>query len=357
MTVTGYASSSNARSRARSPRCGREAQGHSDERPDEGAAGEGGRRRDRGDEQRARRGDAGAHPRRPLAGTASNDPLYVVDGIPITGGIQDSIPQMIESIDVLKDAAATAIYGSRGANGVILVTTKKGVQDGKHAHDVQRRQYYGDAAAGADHPDDEHAAVREVPAGRGRCSTGQDTSTREGAAGQTFVPGTTTSKRMYAYQNNIESDWQRAVLRTACSRSFQGGLTGSGADTRYSLSGNYFDQRGLIPGQGYHRGTGFASVDHTRGPAACRRSAPTCRASVRTWAKGGGAFGYATAMTPFGAADNYTNPDSAGLFDPRPDDDPLNINPLLEATSRSSASRRRTASSVRRSPNCRWPKG
>ena len=58
--------------------------------------------------------------------TASNEPLYVVDGVPLGGGIQDFNPQMIESIDVLKDAAATAIYGSRGANGVILVTTKKG---------------------------------------------------------------------------------------------------------------------------------------------------------------------------------------------------------------------------------------
>ena len=56
--------------------------------------------------------------------TASNEPLFVVDGIPITGGIQDFNPQQIESIEVLKDASATAIYGSRGANGVVLVTTK-----------------------------------------------------------------------------------------------------------------------------------------------------------------------------------------------------------------------------------------
>ena len=60
--------------------------------------------------------------------TASNDPLYVVDGIPLlsTSGIESLNPQDIESVDVLKDASATAIYGSRGANGVILVTTKKG---------------------------------------------------------------------------------------------------------------------------------------------------------------------------------------------------------------------------------------
>ncbi len=67
--------------------------------------------------------------------TASNEPLYVVDGVPLGGGIQDFNPQMIESIDILKDAAATAIYGSRGANGVILVTTKKGGA-GRHPHAV-----------------------------------------------------------------------------------------------------------------------------------------------------------------------------------------------------------------------------
>lgn len=59
--------------------------------------------------------------------TASNDPLYVVDGIPLSaGGIEAINPQDIESIDVLKDASATAIYGSKGANGVVIVTTKKG---------------------------------------------------------------------------------------------------------------------------------------------------------------------------------------------------------------------------------------
>src|SRR4051812_1599659 len=57
---------------------------------------------------------------------ASNDPLYVLDGIPMAGGIGDLNPGDIQSIEVLKDASATAIYGSRGANGVVLVTSKKG---------------------------------------------------------------------------------------------------------------------------------------------------------------------------------------------------------------------------------------
>src|SRR5690554_1101758 len=62
--------------------------------------------------------------------TASNDPLYVVDGIPISRGLSEINPSDIESIEVLKDASATAIYGSRGANGVIIITTKRG-KEGK----------------------------------------------------------------------------------------------------------------------------------------------------------------------------------------------------------------------------------
>ena len=58
--------------------------------------------------------------------TASNEPLYVIDGVPVTGGIGEISPADIESMEVLKDASATAIYGARGANGVILITTKQG---------------------------------------------------------------------------------------------------------------------------------------------------------------------------------------------------------------------------------------
>src|SRR5204863_7180595 len=58
--------------------------------------------------------------------TASNAPLYVLDGIPMAGGIGDLNPNDIESIEILKDASATAIYGARGASGVVLITTKQG---------------------------------------------------------------------------------------------------------------------------------------------------------------------------------------------------------------------------------------
>ena len=71
---------------------------------------------------------------------ASNEPLYVIDGIPTVGGLEDINPQDITSMEVLKDASATAIYGSRGSNGVVLITTKRG---GAGKTTVSLDSYYG----------------------------------------------------------------------------------------------------------------------------------------------------------------------------------------------------------------------
>ncbi|MEO8622116.1 MAG: SusC/RagA family TonB-linked outer membrane protein [bacterium] len=262
--------------------------------------------------------------------TASNEPLYVVDGIPISGGIQDFNPQVIETIDVLKDASATAIYGSRGANGVILVTTKKGIQDGK-----MHSQYSADSYYGRQDPVKlmpmmnmaQYTKLLQDGAAYANGAMNGDTSLAKVLAGQSFVNG--VPKRLYAFKNGIETDWLRTVLQNTDQRSFQGGVVGSSADTRYNVSGNYFDQGGLIPGQGYHRGAAFSSVDHSAGRLRVGISANTARVN-QDIGEGGGAFGYTAAMQPYGSPFNFTNPDSTGLYDPRPDDDQLNINPLLE---------------------------
>ena len=253
--------------------------------------------------------------------TASNEPLYVVDGVPLGGGIQDFNPQMIESIDVLKDAAATAIYGSRGANGVILVTTKKGTTDGRLHSTYSADMYYGN-----------QAPVRLIP----MMNTDQYLHYMKDAAaanGQdTSLAKIFTTKQQLAIKNGYSTDWQRAVIRDGLQRSAQGGVNGTTGDTRYALSGNYFGQQGMIPGQGYNRGAAFASIDHTSDRLRLGLSANTSRITTDQ-GEGGAAYGYALAMTPIGRPMNYTNPDSAGLLDPRPDDDPLNINPVLEAQS------------------------
>jgi TonB-linked SusC/RagA family outer membrane protein len=253
--------------------------------------------------------------------TASNDPLYVVDGIPITGGIQDFSPQQIESIEVLKDAAATAVYGSRGANGVILVTTRKGTNDGKLHTNYNVDVYYG-----AQQP------VQLIP----MMNLTQYVRYMKDAAAannqDTSLAKIFTAKQQRAIQENLSTDWQRAVLRDGKQRSAQAGLTGSTADTRFALNGNWFDQVGVIPGQGYTRGAAFASIEHQQKRLRLGLSANASRITT-DMGEGGAAYGYALAMTPLGTPTNYTNPDSAGLLDPRPDDDPLNINPVLEAQS------------------------
>jgi TonB-linked SusC/RagA family outer membrane protein len=154
-----------------------------------------------------------------------------------------------------------------------------------------------------------------------------DTTLAKVLAGQSFVGG--IPKRLYAFNNNIQTDWFNTVLQDSHQNSFQGSLMGSSPDTRYTASGNYFDQGGLIPGQGYRRGSGFASLDHDAGRLHVGVSTNVGRI-YQDIGESGGAFGYTAAMQPYGRPLNYTNPDSAGLFDPRPDDDQLNINPLLE---------------------------
>ncbi|MFR0773715.1 MAG: TonB-dependent receptor plug domain-containing protein [Alistipes finegoldii] len=96
--------------------------------------------------------------------TASNDPLIILDGIPYSGGLADLDPNIIESLSVLKDASAVAIYGSRGSNGVILIQTKRGIE-GQFPCDLQdetlRRR------ADAAHRDDGSQRVHPFQTGYG----------------------------------------------------------------------------------------------------------------------------------------------------------------------------------------------
>jgi TonB-dependent SusC/RagA subfamily outer membrane receptor len=241
--------------------------------------------------------------------SASNEPLYVIDGIPISGGIQDFNPAIIASYDVLKDAAATAIYGSRGANGVILITTKKGIQDGK-----MHSQYTFDSYAGRQNPVkvlnmmnmQQYTRMLQDGAFYNGGALNGDTTLAKVLAGQSFVGG--IPKRLYAFNNNLQTDWFNTVLQDSHQNSFQGSLMGSSPDTRYTASGNYFDQGGLIPGQGYRRGSGFASVDHDAGRLHVGVSTNIGRI-YQDIGESGGAFGYTAAMQPYGRPLNYTNPD------------------------------------------------
>lgn len=175
--------------------------------------------------------------------TASTQPLYVIDGVPMAGGDVETDfseprtamdfldPSDIQSIEVLKDASATSIYGARGANGVILITTKKGSVGISNvvfsattgistlAHKIQmmttrQAQEYWELAKQRD--------------------------------GQVLPP--LDSSRL-----DVNTDWQRVITQNVPSQSYHLGFEGGQQTTQYNLSFNYSDQDGLLKYTGYTR--------------------------------------------------------------------------------------------------------
>jgi TonB-linked SusC/RagA family outer membrane protein len=162
-------------------------------------------------------------------GTINNsDPLYIVDGIPVDG-LDFLNTNDIESINILKDAASASIYGSRGANGVVLITTKGGKRN--MAGTITYDGYYGmqQAARLVDLLTAEEYAVIQNEAYI--------------AAGKTPLPEFANPSAL-----GEGTDWQEAIFDGAPIMSHQLSFTGGGEKSSYSLSGNYFSQDGIVGG-------------------------------------------------------------------------------------------------------------
>lgn len=173
--------------------------------------------------------------------TASNDPLIVLDGIPFVGSIGDINPTDIKSIDVLKDASATAIYGSRGANGVILITTNRG-QVGAPAK-VSYNAYYGIQTLFAKYPmmnGPEFVALRK-------------------AAGETGAKYVNAADEA----DNVDTDWQKLLYQNGAVSSHDVGVSGGSEGGSYNFGAGYYSNKGLIPTQQYTRYSLRGSVDQT----------------------------------------------------------------------------------------------
>jgi TonB-linked SusC/RagA family outer membrane protein len=165
---------------------------------------------------------------------AGNDPLFVVDGYPLnnTDNFYNIAPADIQSIQILKDAAACAIYGSRGGNGIILVTTKRGVA-GKTKFsatvyhgitDVSKKIKLLDADQYMDYTKEAYAN-----------------------AGKTF-PGALIDSTQWANTN-----WQDQIFKAANQDYYQLAASGGSDASRFYISGNYFNQQGVIPGTSFKR--------------------------------------------------------------------------------------------------------
>ncbi|MFC4212318.1 SusC/RagA family TonB-linked outer membrane protein [Pedobacter lithocola] len=175
--------------------------------------------------------------------SSSNDPLYVVDGYPLQTGANFSLinPSDIESIEVLKDAASAAIYGSRAANGVVLVTTKRG-KSGKTVFSVsaysgiQQVNKYIDVLS-------KDQYVQQVKA-LSRIKNLQYPAILDGDI-----------------SNLPDVDWQKEIFRTAPIRSFEFNASGGSEKVRFSASAGIFKQKGVLIGTEYSRYTTRLNLD------------------------------------------------------------------------------------------------
>lgn len=169
---------------------------------------------------------------------ADNSPLIVVDGIPYSGNISDLNPNDIQSIEILKDASSAAIYGSRGSNGVILISTKEGVEgqvrisyDGYYS--VQKFSFLPDYMDGSQFYDFK----------------------------MTRFPGAMTRSEREIYESGTWTDWIKTGLQNGASNQHTLSVSGGSNNTKFFVSGNYLDIQGLSLNDNFQRLTSRINLD------------------------------------------------------------------------------------------------
>ena len=178
--------------------------------------------------------------------TQSTTPLYVLDGFPIENLDPSTInPEDIESISILKDASSTAIYGSRGANGVVLIQTKKG-KVGKAVTTLT-------GSLGFQLPPKAIPMMSPYEFIKYQ----QELEPNAWITPKYFAGG----KTLDDYKNAEGINWQDQVLQTGVLQTYNLAIRGGTEKTRYSISGNIFDQKGVILNTGLSRYAGRVSID------------------------------------------------------------------------------------------------
>ncbi|TKB97792.1 SusC/RagA family TonB-linked outer membrane protein [Pedobacter cryophilus] len=192
---------------------------------------------------------------------ASSQPLYVVDGVPISTGsytqigaggqtsnaLSDINPNDIESIEVLKDAASSAIYGSRAANGVVIVNTKRGANQ---TTKISFNSYYGQQ---------EVNKLLPLISGQQYIELMNEAVLNRRGPGNNYGTLTGLSADPATYAN---TDWQNEIFRTAPIKNYDLSARGGNDKTKFSISGSYFDQEGIVIASGFKRWSGRINVDN-----------------------------------------------------------------------------------------------
>ena len=195
--------------------------------------------------------------------SATNEPLIVVDGIPFNGSINDLNQDDVTSVEILKDASATAIYGSRGANGVILVSTKRG-KAGKPV--VTYNAYTGFVKIQKEFPvmnTQEFSEFKKWALYNGRF-TGNN-RTYSGPDDPLLISQNFTPEELESIKTGRSTNWQELIYKTGIITNHQLGYSGGTDMTQYALSAGYFKETGIYYGQGFERFSLKASVDQQFG--------------------------------------------------------------------------------------------
>jgi TonB-linked SusC/RagA family outer membrane protein len=282
-----------------------------------------------------------------------DNPVVVVDGIITPYSLSDFNPLDIESVDVLKDASATAIYGARGANGVIIVTTKKG-KAGKMSVDVHSYMSFDsplrelDVLNGGEFADLRRIANRNVNASFSKYPTpASDLSifpeqiTRESVLmgyqwrdRANLIPelrGTTAAEKtawgvdsvpVYNGANVRNTDWQKMGLQTGITQNYQLRVSGGTEKMRGSFSGDYYKQKGVQLGSDYTRFSGSLNLDFKPSKIFGMGAAMNASSIIQNY--GPEIYGGVSGQLPIAL------PDTNGQFIYRPGEDINIVNPLRD---------------------------
>lgn len=163
----------------------------------------------------------------------NNDPLYVIDGF-VGANYNLLNPNDIESIQILKDAASTSIYGSRGANGVVIITTKKGTKGIKVSYEGQ-------------------GSVSNVIKTFDILPAGEFAEIVNARAVATGSNRPFTDAQIQGFKQNGGTDWQDLVYRNGSGQQHQVSVSGGNEKTSFLISGNYVNQKGIVENSGFKR--------------------------------------------------------------------------------------------------------
>ena len=228
---------------------------------------------------------------RGFGSTNNNSPLYVIDGVPTQGTLNQINPNDIESMQVLKDASAASIYGARAANGVVIITTKRGGEgEPKISFDMytgtqqlgktldllntkELGQYYFESQIGAGRP------AGTSPSAQYRFSPDGTQTIADyiypnvyGAlpANYTYTndiadPKLGSTAFNITKANKAGTDWQREIFGPARISNYQIGATGGSKNGKYAISASYFDQEGILRYTAYKRYSVRANTEFKKG--------------------------------------------------------------------------------------------